>query len=197
MKLISVNVGLPRAVVWHGRAVKTGIFKAPVVGPVRVGLMGLAGDGQADLTVHGGRGKAVYAYPSEHYTAWRDELDVPAWPWGTFGENLTVEGLMEQDVQIGDRFRIGTAELIVTQPRMPCFKLAAKLQRPDVIRHFLTSGRTGWYLAVAREGELKPGDLIVRVSRSDDGATICDLVRGFVGGGSRSRAGKPTRAAVY
>lgn len=196
MKLVSVNVGLPRVVTWNGRTVTTGIFKEPVAAPVRVGRLHLDGDGQADLTVHGGRDKAVYAYPAEHYAAWRNELRTPAWPWGTFGENFTIEGLLEENVRVGDRFRIGTAELIVTQPRMPCFKLAAKLQRPDLLRRFLTSGRTGWYFAVAWEGEVKPGDLIVRVSRSEDGATIGDLVRGFVSGGNRSRASRPTRAAV-
>lgn len=195
MKLVSVYVGLPRIVMWNRQTVMTGIFKEPVAAPVRVGLFHLEGDGQADLTVHGGRAKAVYAYPSEHYAAWRTELGAPAWPWGTFGENLTIEGLTEDDVRVGDRFRIGTAELIVTQPRMPCFKLASKLQRPDVIRRFLTSGRTGWYFAVAWEGEVKPSDPIVRLSRSEDGATIGDLVRGFVGRGNRSQVGRQTRAA--
>lgn len=188
MKLVSVNVGLPRIVTWNGRTVMTGIFKEPVAGPVRVGLTRLEGDGQADLTVHGGRAKAVYAYPSEHYEAWRTELCAPAWPWGTFGENLTVKGLTEDDVRVGDRFRIGTAELVVTQPRMPCFKLAGKLQRPDVFRRFLSSARTGWYFAVAREGEVRAGDAIVRVGLSEDAPTIAELVSGR---GNRSRVQRP------
>ena len=188
MKIISVNVGLPRVVTWNGRTVTTGIFKDPVTGPVRVGLTHLAGDGQADLTVHGGRAKAVYAYPSEHYTAWAREISAGTWPWGMVGENLTIEGLTEDDVRIGDRFRIGTAELIVTQPRMPCFKLASKLQRPDVFRRFLSSGRTGWYLAVLHEGEVQAGDPIIRVALNEDGPTIADLVSGR---GSRSRVQQP------
>ena len=187
MKLISVNAGLPRAVTWHGRTMTTGIFKAPVLTPVRVGLFHLDGDGQADLTVHGGRAKAVYAYPSEHYTTWRQEAGAPAWPWGTFGENLTTEGLLEDEVRIGDRFLIGTAELVVTQPRMPCFKLASKLRRPVIIRRFLTTGRTGWYFAVAREGTLQAGDEIVRVARGDEGPSIAELARGTAGEGARIR----------
>lgn len=190
MKVVSVNVGMPRTVEWHGRIVTTGIFKEPVLTPVRVGLFHLDGDGQADLTVHGGRAKAVYAYPSEHYAAWRADLGTPAWPWGTFGENLTIEGLLEDDVRIGDRFRIGTAEFVVTQPRMPCFKLASKLRRPDVFRQFLSSGRTGWYFAVAREGYVQTGDSVVRLSDNEEGATIADLSFGLAGEGDRARAGR-------
>ena len=192
MKLISVNVGLPRSVTWHDRTVTTGIFKEPVEGRVRVGLFHLEGDGQADLTVHGGRAKAVYAYPSEHYATWRDELGVPLWPWGTFGENLTVEGVLEADVHVGDRFQIGTAELVVTQPRQPCFKLSGKLRRPEVIRHFLTSTRTGWYFAVLREGEVRAGDAIHRVALNEDAPTIAELVNDL-GGGSRIRRSSASR----
>lgn len=158
MRVLSVNVGTPREVARHGRRVWTAIFKAPVAGRVAVRRLNLEGDAQADLTVHGGAAKAVYAYPGEHYPLWREELGRPDLSWGAFGENLTLEGLVEADVAIGDRLRIGTAELIVTQPRLPCFKLALRFERRDIGKLFMASGRSGFYLAVAREGELAAGD---------------------------------------
>ncbi len=143
-KIISVNVGLPRLVVWRGATVSTGIFKSPVEGRVYLRTLNLEGDRQSDLSVHGGPLKAVYAYPSEHYDYWRAELPEMELPWGMFGENLTTEGLSEETVKIGDRFRIGEAELTVTQPRLPCHKLGIKFKRTDIIRRFLASGRTGF-----------------------------------------------------
>src|SRR3989475_8885773 len=134
MKVVSINVGLPREVRWHGKTVLTSIFKAPVEGSVKVRHLNVEGDRQSDLAVHGGADKAVYVYPAEHYAFWRAELPGVDLPWGAFGENLTTEGLMEDSVHIGDRFRIGSAELVVTQPRMPCFKLGIRFGRPD-IRH--------------------------------------------------------------
>jgi MOSC domain-containing protein YiiM len=173
MRVVSVNVGLPREVEWRDEVVATAIHKAPVSGPVEVKRLNLAGDRQADLSVHGGPDKAVYAYPSEHYPYWREELPGVALPWGAFGENLTVEGLSEPELRVGDVLRIGTAELVVTQPRLPCYKLNARFQRPDMVKRFLRSGRTGFYLAVLKEGRLAAGDPIelVPTERSAIGVT--------------------------
>src|SRR5437879_8374194 len=177
MKLISVNVGLPRQVVWDGGSVTTGIFKQPVSRPIRVERLNLVGDKQADLSVHGGPYKAVYAYPVEHYVYWRDELPDEELPWGIFGENLTMEGLHESAVRIGDRYRVGTAELIVTQPRVPCYKLGIRFGRPEMVKRFLNSRRTGFYLAVAQEGEIDSGDRIELVARDANSLTVADIFR--------------------
>jgi MOSC domain-containing protein YiiM len=150
---VSVNVGLPREVHWRGKTVRTSIWKTPVEGPVRATTLNLRGDQQSDLSVHGGPDKAVYAYPCEHYVYWRDELRDMDLPWGAFGENFTTRGLLEEGVHIGDRLRVGSAEFIVTQPRMPCFKLGIRFGHPDMVKRFLRSGRTGFYLAVLREGK--------------------------------------------
>jgi MOSC domain-containing protein YiiM len=176
MRLISVNVAQPRTVEWKGELVETGIFKEPVTGPVAVGRANLQGDRQADLTVHGGLDKAVYAYPSEHFAFWRAELDREDLPWGMFGENLTTEGLVESGVRIGDVFAIGTAQLEVSQPRLPCFKLGLKFGRADMVRRFLKSGRLGFYFRVRREGSLAAGETITRVVPGDaDAPTIAEL----------------------
>lgn len=177
MKLISVNVGQPREVDYEGGRVATGIFKQPVAGRVRVRALNLEGDRQADLSVHGGAHKAVYAYPGEHYDYWQRELDGAELPWGAFGENLTTEGLREEEVRIGDRFRIGTAELVVTQPRLPCFKLGIKFGDQRMVKRFLASGRTGFYFAVAREGELEAGDAIELLAREPAAVTVADVTR--------------------
>jgi len=174
MKLISVNVGLPRQVVWDGGSLTTGIFKQPVPGPIRVERLNLVGDKQADLSVHGGPYKAVYGYPAEHYVYWRSELG-KGLPWGIFGENLTTEGLHERDVRIGDRYRVGTAELIVTQPRVPCYKLGIRFGRPEMVKRFLNSRRSGFYFAVAQEGELKVGDSIELVAHEANSLTVADI----------------------
>ncbi|HEX5576553.1 MAG TPA: MOSC domain-containing protein [Gemmatimonadales bacterium] len=173
MRVLSINVGLPREVEWRNELVSTAIHKAPVSGPVEVRRLNLAGDRQADPSVHGGLDKAVYAYPSEHYRFWQDELPGVALPWGVFGENLTVEGLSEADLRVGDVLRIGTAELVVTQPRLPCYKLNVRFQRPDMVKRFLRSRRTGFYLAVNKEGWLAAGDPIqlVPTDRSAIGVT--------------------------
>ncbi len=164
-KLISVNVGLPRVVEWKGRTITTGIFKEPVEGRTTLHRLNLDGDRQVDLTVHGGPDKAVYAYPAEHYAHWRQELPGMELPWGTFGENLSTEGLLEDSVNIGDRFRIGTAEVQVTQPRVPCYKLSSKFRRDDIIKRFTASQRSGFYLRVLQEGEVAPGDPFELTSR--------------------------------
>ena len=177
MRLVSVNVGQPRPVQWNEKTVETGIFKDPVTGPVRVARTTLVGDRQADLTVHGGADKAVYAYPSEHYPFWSRELDRAALPWGMFGENLTTEGLDEATVRIGDRFAIGTAELEVSQPRLPCFKLGIKFERADMVKRFLRSGRLGFYLRVRREGVIEAGAPIRPLGGDADAPTIADLAQ--------------------
>jgi MOSC domain-containing protein YiiM len=176
MKLISVNVGQPRAAQWQGRLVETGIFKAPVAGPVALRALNLDGDRQADLSVHGGAHKAVYVYPSEHYAFWRTQLPDMALPWGMFGENFTSEGLLE-DVRIGERFRIGSAEVLVSEPRVPCYKLSLKFGRADMVKRFLASGRTGFYLMVLREGVVQAGDPIEPLGRADHGITVADVTR--------------------
>lgn len=176
-KVISVNVGLPIEVTWKGRTFTTGIFKEPVEGRVMVRTLNLDGDRQADLSVHGGLNKAVYVYPSEHYPYWKKELDGMELPWGMFGENLTTEGLTEDAVDIGDRYRIGSVEVMVTQPRTPCHKLAIRFERDDMIRRFLASGRPGFYLAVLQEGEVGAGDEIKLIGRDKNQVTISSAIR--------------------
>jgi MOSC domain-containing protein YiiM len=176
MKLLSVNVGLPREIEWKGKVVRTSIFKEPVPGRVRVAQLNLQGDQQSDLSVHGGIDKAVYVYPSEHYPFWHQELPGKDLPWGVFGENLTTEGLLEETVRIGDRFRVGSAEFVVTQPRMPCFKLGIRFDRPDIVKRFLHSGRSGFYFAVLKEGEVTAGDSIELLKRDERGVTVADIV---------------------
>jgi len=176
MKVISVNVGLPREVAWDSGSVRTGIYKQPVRGPVRVQRLNLVGDKQADLSVHGGPYKASYAYPAEHYAYWCRELGEEL-PWGMFGENLTTEGLDESTVGIGDRFRVGTAELSVTQPRVPCYKLGIRFGRPEMVKRFLNSRRTGFYFAVAQEGQVDSGDPIELIARNENSLTVTEIFR--------------------
>jgi MOSC domain-containing protein YiiM len=183
MKLISVNVGLPREIIYKDRRVVTGIFKEPVEGRVRARKLNLDGDGQADLRLHGGEGKAVYVYPAEHYDYWRGELPDMKLPWGMFGENITAEGLNENEVNIGDRFRIGGAVFMATQPRLPCYKLAAKFKRDDITKRFLRSGRTGFYLSVVEEGEVGAGDAIELVSKGAGGVTVTGVTQLYVSKG--------------
>jgi len=176
MRVLSVNLGLPREVEWRNEPVTTAIHKAAVSGPVRVRRLNLDGDRQADLSVHGGPDKAVYVYPSEHYPFWKEELPGVALPWGAFGENLTVEGVNETAVRVGDVLRAGTAEFIVTQPRLPCYKLNIRFQRPDMVKRFLRSGRTGFYLAVIKEGELAAGEEIELLPTDRSAVTIPEVV---------------------
>ena len=185
MKLVSVNVGLPRLLAWAGATFKTGIFKNPVPGRVMLRTTNLDGDRQADLSVHGGPNKAVYGYPSEHYAAWSAELRsaelpellAPARAWGAFGENFTTAGLLETEVSVGDRYRVGSAVVRVTTPRLPCYKLAAKFQRDDMIERFLRSGRCGFYFAVVQEGEVGAGDEFEFLGRDDPTLTIAEVNR--------------------
>jgi len=177
MKLISMNVGLPRDVIWKGRKVTTGIFKEPVAGTVRLRKLNLDGDRQADLTVHGGPEKAVYAYPSEHYPLWRSELGRPGLTWGMFGENFTTDGLLENKTNIGDTFQIGSALLMVTQPRMPCYKLGIKFGRDDLKKLFLKSLRSGFYFSVLEEGEVAAEDEIKLMARDPNNITVEDITK--------------------
>ena len=174
-KLISINVGRPRVVESHGDPVSTGIFKEPVAGRVMLRTLNLDGDRQADLSVHGGPSKAVYAYPSEHYEYWKRELPEMNLPWGMFGENFTTVGLFESKLNIGDKFRVGSAIVMVTEPRMPCYKLGIKFGRPDIVKRFLASERTGFYFAVLQEGEVGVGDPIELIERSRDSLRVSDV----------------------
>jgi MOSC domain-containing protein YiiM len=178
MKVVSLNVARPRLTVYKGATINTGIFKKPVTGRVQLRTLNLDGDQQADLTVHGGIYKAVYAYPSEHYKYWRRELPDTALPWGTFGENFTTEGLTEE-LHVGDRLRISSAIVMGRQPRMPCYKLAAKFQRDDMIERFLHSGRSGLYFSVEQEGEVGGGDSFELISQDREGITIAEINRLF------------------
>jgi len=180
MKLISVSVGQPRRVPWRGQTVATAIFKEPVEHAVQLRRLNLDGDQQADLKVHGGPDKAVYVYPSEHYEFWRRELSGTELPWGAFGENFTTEGLLEDGTYIGDRFRVGSAVVAVTQPRMPCYKLGIKFGRNDIIKRFLASRRTGFYFSVAEEGEVRAGDAVELLAREENPLSVADIVRLYV-----------------
>ena len=177
MKIVSLNVGLPRLVMRNDEPVSTGIFKEPVAGRVLLRTLNLDGDRQADLSVHGGPEKAVYAYPSEHYSFWKEELPEMELPWSMFGENFTTTGLHETEIHIGDRFRIGAAEVMVTQPRLPCYKLGIRFGRADIIKRFLLSERTGFYFSVLKEGEVGVGDEFNLIEKNVSGVRVVDVTR--------------------
>ena len=195
MKLVSVNVGLPRDMIWHGINVTTGIFKQPVNGRVALRKLNLDGDRQADLTVHGGEDKAVYCYPAGHYEFWKNDLPGRELPVGMFGENFTLDfrredvgggelgensGLPEDVIHIGDRFSVGSAEVVVTQPRLPCYKLGVRFQLDDMVKRFLISGRSGFYLAVLREGEVGAGDEMETISLDPNVIAVSEITRLFI-----------------
>lgn len=180
MQLVSLNVGLPREVIWHGRNVTTGIFKQPVQGRVALRKLNLDGDRQADLSVHGGEYKAVYCYPMAHYDYWKTELPGRELPFGMFGENFTTDGLLEDSLHIGDRFSVGSAVAVVTQPRLPCYKLGVRFQADDMVKRFLASRRTGFYLAVTREGEVGAGDEITVIARDPNAVPVSAITRLYV-----------------
>jgi MOSC domain-containing protein YiiM len=190
MKLISLNTGLPREVSWHGRMVTTGIFKEPVKGRVALRKLNLDGDRQADLTVHGGEHKAVYCYSLAHYEYWKKELPGRELPMGMFGENFTLDdggkallggqGSLEESVHLGDRFSVGTAEVAVTQPRLPCYKLGIRFGSDDMVKRFLASGRTGFYVAVVREGEVGAGDEMKVMAREPHAVAVSEITRLYV-----------------
>jgi MOSC domain-containing protein YiiM len=177
MRVLSINVARPRIILIGQQQVSTGIFKEPVEGPVMMRRLNLDGDRQADLSVHGGPSKAVYGYPSEHYPYWREVLPGMELPYGMFGENLTTEGMNEEETNIGDQFRIGEAVVMVTQPREPCYKLAAKFRREDIIKKFFLSGRSGFYFSVVQEGMVQAGDEIEAVHRDASRVSIADINR--------------------
>jgi MOSC domain-containing protein YiiM len=190
MKLLSVNTGMPREVKWHGRVVTTGIFKEPVKGRVALRKLNLDGDGQADLTVHGGEHKAVYCYSLAHYDYWKKELPGRELRMGMFGENFTIDdggqalhggqGLLEENVHLGDRFSVGTAEVVVTQPRLPCYKLGVRFGADDMVKRFLASGRTGFYMMVVREGEVGAGDEMKLLGREANSVAVSEITRLYV-----------------
>jgi MOSC domain-containing protein YiiM len=180
MELVSVNTGLPREVMWHGRSVTTGIFKEPVEGRVALRKLNLDGDRQADLSVHGGEHKAVYCYPLAHYDYWKRELPGRDLPMAMFGENFTTDGLLEHSIHLGDQLSVGSAEVVVTQPRLPCYKLGLRFQSDDMVKRFLTSGRTGFYLAVTREGEVGAGDEIKVIARDPHAVTVSEITRLYI-----------------
>lgn len=180
MRVVSVNCGLPREVQWHGRTVTTGIYKQPVVGRVALRKLNLDGDGQADLTVHGGEAKAVYCYPLAHYDYWKTALPDSSLAMGVFGENFTTEGLLESDVFLGDRFSVGSAQVVVTQPRLPCYKLGVRFESDEMVKRFLASGRTGFYLAVIREGAVAAEDEIVFLSREPNSVPVAQITRLYI-----------------
>jgi MOSC domain-containing protein YiiM len=176
MEIVSLNVGLPRTVVMDGKQVTTGIFKEPIAGHIAMRRLNFDGDRQADLGNHGGVNKAIYLYPYEHYAFWTEELGQNELPWGSFGENVTTEGLNEREIRIGDRLRVGSAVVMITQPRMPCFKLAGKFGLEDLPRRFLASGRTGFYAAVSQEGLAGTADPIEVVFRDERNPTVAEIV---------------------
>ena len=177
MQLLSINVGRPQIVLRDGEPVSTAIFKAPVKGRVKLQTLNLEGDRQADLSVHGGPSKAVYVYPVEHYDYWRAELPEMDLPWAMFGENFTTKGLNESEINIGDKFQIGSAIVMVTEPRMPCYKLGIRFGRSDIIKRFLASERTGFYLSVLQEGEVGAADQIKIIEQAKDSVRVSDITR--------------------
>lgn len=179
MRVVSVNVGLPREVQYKGTTIVTGIYKDPVSGSIPVRKLNLDGDRQADLSVHGGPDKAVYAYPVEHYPFWRDQLGIDM-PYGAFGENLTTQGLNEDELHIGDELRVGTALLRVVQPRMPCYKLAMKFDRADMIKRFLDSRKSGFYFSVLEEGVVQAGDTLAFTKRDSHDISVTDITRLYI-----------------
>jgi len=193
MKLVSLNVGLPREVTWHGMTVSTGIFKQPVNGRVALRQLNLDGDRQADLSVHGGKYKAVYCYPLQHYEYWKKELPGHELPLGVFGENFTMDfgpkdvpprsndpASPEDTIHIGDRFSVGSAEVVVTQPRLPCYKLGIRFQMDDMVKRFLASGRSGFYLAVTREGEVEVGDEMTPLSQDPNAVPVSAITKLYI-----------------
>jgi MOSC domain-containing protein YiiM len=180
-RVLSVNVGTPKQIPSGKASVLTSIFKSPVEGRVDVRRHNIAGDRQSDLTVHGGPNKAVYCYPGEHYSYWKEQLPELDLSFGMFGENLTTEGITEEAVCVGDQFRVGSALLQVTQPRMPCFKLGIRFGRADMVKRFWQSGRSGIYFSVLEEGDVAAGDLIEKTAQGREEISVADVVRLYRG----------------
>lgn len=165
MQIISINVAMPKTIDIKGRPVLTAIYKEPVANSVWLGPLGLTGDGQADLTVHGGEHQAIYSYPFEHYDYWQNRLNTPQLGLGTFGENFTVCGILEDEICVGDILSIGDVLVQVTMPRIPCFKFGHKIGHPEILDEFLRSGKSGFYQRVLTPGYVKVGDKITLVER--------------------------------
>ena len=185
MRLVSINVGLPREVMWHGRPVTTRIFKQPISSRVALRKLNLEGDGQADLSVHGGEHKAVYCYPLSHYDYWKRELPGRDLSMGMFGENFTIDfspdnGSVENSIHLGDTFSVGSAQVVVTQPRLPCYKLGIRFQSDEMVKRFLASGRTGFYVAVTREGEVGAGDEFSAEARDPNAVSVSEITRLYI-----------------
>jgi MOSC domain-containing protein YiiM len=193
MTLISINIGLPREILHGDQAITTGIFKVPVAGPLWLGRLNLEGDGQADLQVHGGADKAVYVYPFEHYAFWAGELGRHDFSHGQFGENFTTEGLLEDEVSIGDVFQIGGARVQVTQPRTPCFKLGIRMGDRVFPARFTSANRTGFYLRVLEEGRVAAGDAIERIERAAGSMTVREVFHLRHVGGTRAEYERAAR----
>jgi MOSC domain-containing protein YiiM len=181
-RLVSLNVSLPREIVWRAHRVRTAFFKQPVDGPLSLSTLHLDGDGVGDPRYHGGPDKAVYLYPLEHYAFWERELRRDDLTPGSFGENFTTEGLLEEEVRIGDVFEVGSARIRVTQPRTPCAKLGMRMGSMAFVRRFAASGRTGFYLGVDREGVVGPRDLLNRVTSDPSQPTVSEAFREMVSG---------------
>jgi MOSC domain-containing protein YiiM len=179
-RVVSVNVGRPREVQWHGRRVTTAIWKDPVDGRQRVAGVNVDGDDQADRRVHGGPTKALYVYAASDYDWWQDRLGQPLGP-GTFGENLTVTGIDPAAAVVGERWRVGSATLRVTEPRIPCFKLGIRMGDAAFVDRFAGAGRPGTYLAIEGEGDVGAGDSIQLLDRPGHGLTIGTVERAYHG----------------
>ena len=177
MQLLAVNVGKPQSLTWQDITVESAIVKDTVAGPVMVRKLNIDGDAQEDLRVHGGESKAVYGYGAQHYPYWQKELSRPVIPWGSFGENLTIEGLDEYEIQIGDQFKIGGAILMATEPRKTCNKLAMRMQQADMIERFLFSMKSGVYFSVLQEGIIEAGDAVEKIHAETHGITVADIIR--------------------
>jgi MOSC domain-containing protein YiiM len=195
MRIVSVNTGLPREITWHGTIVTTGIYKEPVEGRVALRKLNLDGDRQADLTVHGGEFKAVYCYPLLHYDFWKTQLPGKDLPLAIFGENFTTDGPLENSVHLGDQFSVGSAHVVVTQPRLPCYKLGIRFQADDMVKRFLASARTGFYLAVTREGEVGAGDEMKLLSRDPNAVPVSEITRLYIVKGFSTAEGTLIRKA--
>jgi len=175
VKLLSLNISLPKTVSINGRTYKTGIYKTAVSGPRRLARHNLTGDGQGDMKNHGGEYQAVYCYPHEHYAYWANQLARADFQFGQFGENFTLEGLLEREVCVGDVFQVGGALVQVTQPRVPCYKLADKLGIPGFDKTFLRANRSGFYLRVLEAGLVEAGASIELVSNGPIGMTVAEV----------------------
>ena len=184
MRVVSLNVGKPGERQWQGRTVRTSIFKSPVAGKRKVTLLNIEGDEQSDLRVHGGINKAVYAYDLSHYAHWKTILHREQWEPGLFGENLTTEGLPDEEVKIGDVYRIGTATLQVVQSRFPCTKLNVRFGLPDMMERFMEQKRNGIYFKVLEEGEIETGDEIRLIAPSPFDVTVQAYVANYYAKGS-------------